>query len=149
MSEKEKQNWEEKRKSLLHKLKEKKKICLVAGGAAVIIVVAGIATFIYLRNTKEGNRMQPGQMFGNGNGVMGEMVTASGTTSLGYTMDEFEPDYIETDIYIEEVYVSSGDEVQAGTAVFKVSEENIAEAKEELEDYKASTLVPVVALNQE
>jgi len=139
MSEQEKQNWTEKGKKVLHKLKEKKKMCLVVGSVTVIVIVAGIVTMLSLRNTKENSMMQTGQMFGNRTGAGEEMVTASGTTSLGFTMDEFEPDYIETDIYIEEVYVSAGDEVQAGTPVFKVAEENIEEVKEELEEKKAET----------
>ena len=67
----------------------------------------------------------------SGNDVIAEYVIASGTTSLGYTMDEFEPDYIETELYIEEVYLSSGDEVKEDTAVFKVADESVQEAREE------------------
>lgn len=41
--------------------------------------------------------------------------------------------FLENGLYIEEVYLNMGDEVEAGEAVFKVSEESLEEARSELE----------------
>ena len=141
MSEKEKQTLVEKVKAIGQKMTGKKKLLLLTAGAAGIVAVSVVA---YTTSRKEDSW---GQMMGqmgqrpsvSGNNIMNTYVTASGTTSLGYTMDEFEPDYIETELYIEEVYLSSGDEVEAGTAVFKVSDESIAKARAELEEKKEET----------
>ena len=141
MSEKEKQTLVEKVKAIGQKMTGKKKLLLLTAGAAGIVAVS---VFAYTTSRKEDSW---GQMMGqmgqrpsvSGNNIMNTYVTASGTTSLGYTMDEFEPDYIETELYIEEVYLSSGDEVEAGTAVFKVSDESIAKARAELEEKKEET----------
>ena len=46
-------------------------------------------------------------------------ITATGTTIIGLDVEEFEPDYIDTDLEIEEVYLESGDQVEAGTAMKK------------------------------
>lgn len=119
--------------------KREKIIAAVVAGAVVIAAVGGGA--IYVKKFGKGTDGEKGfGMFGKGgNGKEISYVTASGTTTLGYTMDEFEPDYIETDLYIEEVYLSSGDEVEAGTLVLKVSEESVQEARTELEEKVTET----------
>lgn len=119
--------------------KREKIIAAVVAGAVVIAAVGGGA--IYVKKFGKGTDGEKGfGMFGKGgNGKEISYVTANGTTTLGYTMDEFEPDYIETDLYIEEVYLSSGDEVEAGTPVLKVSEESVQEARTELEEKVTET----------
>lgn len=62
-----------------------------------------------------------------------EMVSASGTTVVGMLSEEFELDFLSNSILVEEVYVSSGDEIQEGTAILKVSEEDVEDSREELE----------------
>lgn len=49
-------------------------------------------------------------------------------------VEEFEPDYMDTDLEIEEVYLESGDRVETGTAILKVSQDSVEEAREELEE---------------
>ena len=61
-------------------------------------------------------------------------ITAKGTTVIGMDVEEFEPDYIDTDLEIEEVYLESGDQVEAGTAILKVSQDSVEDAREELEE---------------
>ena len=131
------QTFMEKVKSVIQKISEKinpkKKVIFGIGGA--LVVIAGVGTVWLLNRNPNDKNMPDMSMFSiSGNSLMESYVMASGTTSLGYTMDEFEPDYIETELYIEEVYLSSSDEVDAGTAVFKVSDESILEAREELEE---------------
>ncbi len=135
MSEKEKQTLAEKVKVVTQKIAGKKLVVL--GITGTVAVAAGIAGVTFFTGTKGENNRQFNPMFSvSGNDAIAEYVTASGTTSLGYTMDEFEPDYIETELYIEEVYLSSGDEVKENTAVFKISQESVEEAREELEEKK-------------
>ncbi|MBR3601588.1 MAG: efflux RND transporter periplasmic adaptor subunit [Lachnospiraceae bacterium] len=135
MSEKKNQALVEKIKRVIQKIPGKKVIIL--GIVGIIVVVAGIGYWGI--NKKEKNVKQNTPMFSvNGNNEA-SYVTASGTTSLGYTMDEFEPDYIESELYIEEVYLSSGEEVSEGTPVLKIAEESIQEAREELTEKKEET----------
>ena len=134
MSEKENQTLMEKIKQVIQKIAGKR--IVVLGIAGMVVVVAGVVIAYPGTDTKEKSIRQNSSMFGvNGKNAV-SYVTATGTTSLGYTMDEFEPDYIESELYIEEVYVSSGDEVNEGTAVFKIAEESIQEAREELTEKK-------------
>lgn len=117
--------------------KKKTVTCLIGG--VVVLIAGGIvaAGFFFKAGNNEENLFG---MFGKGGKQSGsEYVSASGTTTLGYTMDEFEPDYIETELYIEEVYISSGDEVEKGTPVLKVSDESVQEARAELEEKVVTT----------
>ena len=63
-----------------------------------------------------------------------EMVSASGTTMVGIVEDQYDIDYLDEDLYIEEVYVSSGDEIEKSQEVLKFSEDSIKEAREQLEE---------------
>ena len=133
MSENENQTFMEKVKNIVQKIKSKKKIMI--GITGIIVIAAGIIAYGLSNRVPSDKNMQNMPMFSvSGNDVMGNYVMASGTTSLGYTMEEFEPDYIETELYIEDVYLSYADEVEAGTAVFKVSQESITEARDELKE---------------
>lgn len=60
------------------------------------------------------------------------LVTATGTTSIGIVEETFTPDYISTNLIIEEIYLSSGDEVEEGTAILKITEDSLEEARKEL-----------------
>ncbi len=63
-----------------------------------------------------------------------ETVTATGTTSIGVVSEMFDPDYISATLYIEEVYVTTGDEIQEHTKLFKISDDSLEEARTELEN---------------
>ncbi len=96
-----------------------------------------------------GNPFQSGGFagsFGNGNstslnsvGQAATMVSASGVTSMGVISENFEVTDMTTGLYVEEVYVSSGEKVEEGTALLKLSEDSVAEAKAELEKAKTDT----------
>lgn len=64
----------------------------------------------------------------------GGSVVATGTTVIGMDMEKFEPDYIETDLEIAEVYLESGIKVQAGTAILKITNSSLEAAREELKE---------------
>ena len=84
---------------------------------------------------KKGGADQTGQMGGPGraDGFGENVITASGSTSVGMQEDTFDLDYIETELKIEEVYLSSGDEVEEGTPILKLTDESVEAARRELE----------------
>ena len=127
------QKLKDKRKKIVEKMTSKKKI-LVGTFGILVLVIGGASAYFFYSSSKDKNIPDLSMFSPANNGVMGDYVMASGTTSLGYTMDEFEPDYIETELYIEEVYLSSSDKVEAGTAILKVAEASILEAREELKE---------------
>ncbi len=63
-----------------------------------------------------------------------DVITAGGSTSVGMQEENFELDYIDTELVIEEVYLSSQDEVEAGTAILKLMDESVETARRELEE---------------
>ena len=70
------------------------------------------------------------------------LVTASGTTSIGVDAVTFAIDFLEdTSLYVEEVYVSSGDEVEAGTKYLKFTDDSIEDARSELESTVRETQI--------
>lgn len=112
------------------KIKIKKKP--VAAGIAGVIVLALLGSGIYFwvtSNDKSAERENMPQMEGMGENV----ITASGLTATGMTEEAYELDFLETALYVEESYLSVGESVEAGTRVFKISEESMEEAREELE----------------
>ena len=108
--------------------------------AVVILLVLAVACAggFYLVKSRSGqeNGQFPGggQMPGGMPGGQNTGITATGTTVIGMDVEEFEPDYIDTDLEIEEVYLESGDQVEAGTAILKVSQDSVEDAREELEE---------------
>ncbi len=63
----------------------------------------------------------------------GEMVTATGTISAGITEMGLDLDFLETDLVVEEVYVSASDEIRDGMKLLKITDSSLREAKRELE----------------
>ncbi|WP_051200898.1 ABC transporter permease [Butyrivibrio sp. XPD2002] len=97
-------------------------IGLLAGGAY------GAYFFVIRKNTEpEGMGKGPEGM--NASGV----VTATGTTTVGMSEERFDVDSLETSLKIEDVYLNSGDEVEQGAKILKISEESLEEARTELE----------------
>lgn len=68
-------------------------------------------------------------------GGMGDVVSASGTTSVGIDAVSFEIDFLEeSQLVVEEVYLNSGDMVEAGQKYLKLTQESVEEARAELEE---------------
>lgn len=112
----------------------KKKIAIIALIAvAILILVLGVIFFL-LSGKKSGSLL-----FGQGNFSMGGMsvsegmVTASGITSVGVTGEKFEVEGLTEGLLVEEVYVSSGEKLEQGSKILKLSEESVATARTELE----------------
>ena len=107
--------------------------------AAVIAVTAAIAmisigNYINTRTTDTGqaeDEFAPPEGFGGDKGA----VMATGTTSVGVNAVTFDIDFLEdANLYVEEVYLSNGDSVQAGDKYLKFTDASIADARTELEE---------------
>lgn len=102
---------------------------LLVGLVMLIFLTAGMGIFLLFRT----RNAAPDISMGMGEAWNGSMVSAAGITAMGIVSDDFEVENLETDLYIEEVYVSAGSEVEKSTPVLKISEESISEARKELE----------------
>lgn len=114
--------------------KNKKKVIIVSVAMAAVLVIAGSVTFYCIRKSGKVNfPFMQGEAKGGNMSVSGEMITAYGVTSVGMTQENFQVEGLETALDIEEVYVSSNEEITEGTAILKLSDESVEEAREELE----------------
>lgn len=114
----------------------RKKLVVTVIGVGVVLVAAGVAGTMYYRQIQSSTTQENGGLWGhqNGKNMNENLVTASGTTSIGVDAVTFAIDFLEdTSLYVEEVYVSSGDEVEAGTQYLKFTDDSIEEARSELE----------------
>lgn len=116
----------------------KKKLLLALVLVIVAATIAGAIVFLVVLKKDSGR----GGAFGGfgASASMGanlmlseDVVTASGVTNVGVTEDTFDVENLTTSLAIEEVYVLSGEEVSAGDKILKLDEEDVAEAREELE----------------
>lgn len=107
----------------------RKKLLLVGLVVFIFLTAAGTGIFLLSRNRSAG----PEISMDMAEAWTGSMISASGVTVMGMVSDDFEVENLETGLYIEEVYVSAGSEVEAGAAILKISEESILEARKELE----------------
>lgn len=106
--------------------------------AAVVFVIAAISAVSignYMRTRQAGSAEEMDAFDRHGEpGGLFDTVMASGTTSVGVDAVTFEIDFLEdTDLYVEKVYLSNGDNVQAGEKYIKFTEESIADARAALE----------------
>ena len=113
------------------KIKHKKRVIvalilvLAIGGGSVTAVV------ILHKNRNVTEFSMPGNMAGLT--LTEDMVAASGVTNVGITEETFDVENLTTNLEIEEVYAVSGEEATAGDKILKLTEESVAEAREELE----------------
>lgn len=106
----------------------KKKKLVIAGGILLLAAAGGI--FYYIQNQTADTMqmpMPPERKQGT------ELVMAAGTTSTGIRETELEFDFLDTDLMVDEVYVSSADEVEKGDKVLKITDSTLLEATRELE----------------
>lgn len=108
----------------------KKKNLFIAGGVALLLAAAGGGAFYFI-NHQNAEQERPPMPFGMEQGM--DIVTAAGTTSTGLMEKELEFDFLDTDLMVDEVYVSSADEVQKGDKVLKITDNTLLEATRELE----------------
>ena len=115
----------------LRSLERKKKIALGVVPILALAIFGGVIFLLVKSTGKEeaGQPEGPGRLPGLGENV----ISASGSTSVGMQEESFDLDYIETKMEIEEVFLSSQDEAAEGTAILKLTEESIQAARRELE----------------
>lgn len=114
----------------------RKKLVVTVIGVGMVLTAAGVAGTIYYRQTQSSTTQENGGQWGHQGGMNmnDNLVTASGTTSIGVDAVTFAIDFLEdTSLYVEKVYVSSGDEVEAGTKYLKFTDDSIEDARSELE----------------
>lgn len=105
----------------------KKKIVIIAG---IILAAVGIGCFCYIQNQ---NTEQEGQKLPEGMRDREDVIVATGTTATGLVEKEMEFSFLDTDLIVDEVYVSSADEVEKGAKVLKITDNSLREATRELE----------------
>lgn len=106
--------------------RKRKLLILIITVFIIGAVIGGILFF----NTKNKNDLS--NPFPQMNQLGEDIVMATGLTSTGMTEEECDLDFLETSLYVEEKYLSMGDQVEEGTPVFKISDESLNEAWEEL-----------------
>lgn len=112
---------------------KKKRIVIISIGA-LLLIAAGVFLFCISHKEKTQVGKEPVERQ-----LPEGMITASGLTSVGMNTEILKLDFLSTELYVEESYLSVGDEVEAGTKVFKISEETLKEAKKELSDKVTET----------
>lgn len=116
--------------------KGRKKTVIILSAAGTCIVAASAAVFLFARPEKDVRHTDmPPAVNSLGEGI----ISASGLTEVGMLDETWELDFLQTALYVEESYLSMGDEVEEGTAVFKVSDETLKEARKELENAVTET----------
>ncbi len=118
----------------LKKKKGTKKSWFLIARVGLIIVLVAVGGIYFLTQNKGETDSGDVPFSENGMVISEETVYASGTTSIGTVTEDFSPDYITTQLYIEAVYLSTGDEITEGTAILKISDDSLEEARKELED---------------
>ena len=101
---------------------------------AGLAILAGTTVF-FIRKNKDKEVQEAPQM----PEVSGDIISATGLTSVGMNTETLKLDFLTTELYVEESYLSAGDEVEAGTKVFKISDETLNAAKQELADKVTET----------
>lgn len=130
------------------KWSRRKKLAVVSLSLITVLVIAGGTVFFALRKNNTMEFPQNGMSMGGGFAVSGDMVAASGVISVGVTEESFEVENLSAAPEIEEVCVSSEEEIEEGAKILKLTEDSIAEAREELEQtltdaelaYRAGTI---------
>lgn len=108
---------------------KRKKAYVIAAVGAVICVAAGTGFYCYNQRGSEAALPAMPEAVSLSENV----ISATGLTSVGMLEETYELGFLEEGLYVEETYLNMGDEVEAGTAVFKVSEESLESARRELE----------------
>ena len=120
-----------KEKPTEEKGKGRKKTLIFLSAAGVFIIGVSVGIFFLMKpRDKERNMDMPPAMGNPGEGV----AAASGLTAVAMLDEAWELGFLQTALYVEESYLSMGDEVEKGTAVFKVSDKTLEKARKELED---------------
>jgi multidrug resistance efflux pump len=115
------------------KWSKRKKIAAIIILIAAIAVLAGVVLFFTFRRNGSQGLFNRGGMGNGAFAISGDMIAASGVISVGVTEESFDVENLTTDLIIEEIYVSSNEDIEEGTKILKLTDDSVAEAREELE----------------
>ncbi len=111
-----------------------KKKRLLAGVCTVLLLAAAGAGGFFLYWSGEKENLPQDEMPDMDLNFGTDVVTAGGSTSIGMQEESFDLNFLDTELEIEEVYLSSQDEVEAGAAILKLTEDSVKTARRELEE---------------
>lgn len=119
-----------------HPEKSRKKIVILV---ILLILLVGILFYVFYFKKILGNGSTSSD---NGNSNVqiemnkgnANMVSASGTTSVGIVEDQVDFDYLDTDLLIEKVYLTNNSDVSKGDKILKISDDSLTSATQELEN---------------
>ena len=111
-----------------------KKKRLLAGVCTVLLLAAAGAGVFFLYWSGEKENLPQDEMPDMDLDFGTDVVTAGGSTSIGMQEESFDLNFLDTELEIEEVYLSSQDEVEAGAAILKLTEDSVKTARRELEE---------------
>gem|GEM_PF-1746674 len=113
---------------ILHPVNRKKRIVIAL---VILILVAGIGTavwFFYFRRTEMPAPELPAALQGRT-----DLVAATGTTMEGVTDISVDTTFLDTDLIVDEVFVSNDSEVQKAEKVLTITDASYKAATRELE----------------
>lgn len=116
------------------KMSKKKKLTLVLILVLVMLFIIGLSVFIILQMKKTEKSTGPMENPYLREGMGENVISSSGLTAVGMSEESLELDFLETKLYVEDSFLSTGNEVEAGTIVFRISDESLEDAKRELEN---------------
>ena len=108
--------------------KKRTKACIIILSIVALAAVAAVFVFKNLSGKEE----MPGGQGPQMNRMENGMVTASGTTATDMVAKQLDIGSLETTLYVEEVYASSGDSVAAGDKLIKLTQDSVEDAHKEL-----------------
>jgi hypothetical protein len=114
----------------------KKKLLIIGAIVLAVLVLIAVVTLVLFKTgviKSPFSKNRQNNMQFNGMTLSDDMITASGVVSVGVTEENFEVENFTSDLVIEEVCVTSGEEITEGTQILKLTEDSVAEVREELE----------------
>lgn len=108
---------------------KRKKLALLGLFVAGILSASTVGFYVYQKNQVQ----QEMPAMPEGMELSESVVTATGLTSAGMSQENYSLGFLEDGLYVEEICFNLGDEVETGTAVFKVSQESLESARSKLE----------------
>lgn len=111
----------------------KKKVIIIGSVITLLCLIAAAGGITYYVIQQKQSQNGNGGPKGMGTVQSDGTITASGTTMVGMVEDSYDIDYLDDDLYIEKVYISSGDEVKAGDQILKLSDDTVRAGQKQLE----------------
>ncbi len=128
--------WRKDMSQSVSKKSGKKKILwwCIGGVVALAIIVCVLGIRLFRRDLPSVDFEQMPQGGFHTETMQGDMVGAYGVTSIGVIEETLPISDLDNPLEIAEVYISSGDEIEAGKALFRLTKESVAAVREELEE---------------